>query len=303
MKSKQTGAGLQLQSHGKSIAGPRSGMTVLELLVVVGIVAVLLSLVMPAIQRTRESARRVQCTANLRELGLALHNAHDLNMQLPAGWSEVRGTSTAWGWASEILPQLDQSALFENLQRQTTIDAQANDIIRSASLPVMICPSDLIPKTFTLYAGQEHDDDDVASIDGLTETPLVELPSSNYVGVFGDSDPDDVDGQTGSGTFVARRALGWKDLTQGLSHVMIVSERTARKLPSTWLGVRLDGEDAQARLTGFAGLGPNRQEADECELDSRHDQLINVLFADGHVQPVSDDVDQFVYRKMARRNP
>ncbi len=129
-------------------------MTVLELLVVVGIVAVLLSLVMPAIQRTRESARRVQCTANLRELGLALHNAHDLNMRLPAGWSEVRGTSTAWGWASEILPQLDQSALFENLQRQAAIDAQANDVIRSAGLPVMICPSDLIPKTFTLYAAQ-----------------------------------------------------------------------------------------------------------------------------------------------------
>ncbi len=50
-------------------------------------------------------------------------------------------------------------------------------------------------------------------------------------------------------------------------------------------------------------IGPNRKDADECELDSRHDQLINVLFADGHVQPVSDDVDQFVYRKMARRNP
>ncbi len=62
------------------------------------------------------------------------------------------------------------------------------------------------------------------------------------------------------------------------------------------------GEDAVARMTGFANRGPNRVEADECELDSRHSQSIKVLFADGHVRAISDDVDQNVYQGMARRS-
>jgi prepilin-type processing-associated H-X9-DG protein len=81
-----------------------------------------------------------------------------------------------------------------------------------------------------------------------------------------------------------------------------IGERTARKLPSTWIGFVLTGEDAQARVLGNAWLGPNRIDADECEFDSRHPSCVNFLWADGHFAPVADAIDAALYRDLARRN-
>ena len=131
---------------------------------------------------------------------------------------------------------------------------------------------------------------------------LVELPHANYIGVYGTSDPDQRGEIDGGGTFIARDAIRFRDLTNGLSQVAVVAERTARRLPSTWLGFHVHGEDAAGRVLGFAALGPNRVEADECEFDSRHPGCINMLFADGHVRSVADDIDATVYRQMAQRN-
>lgn len=281
--------------------GSRRGMTVLELLVVIGIVALLLALVLPAVQSGRESARRLQCTNNLRQIGLALHHSHDLHTKLPPGWTESEATRTAWAWTTAILPQIEQSGVYESIDHSRSIDSDVHAELRKTQMPVMLCPSDLVPASFSLYAAA-HGDDELHGAQPSEQAVLVDLPSSNYIGIFGNTDPDAVEGHSGNGTFLKDNGLGWKDLTQGLSHVMIVGERTARKLPSTWLGVHRDGEDAEARMTGHAWLGPNRQDADECELDSRHGGLINALFADGHVEAISDAVDQSVYRRMARRN-
>ena len=131
---------------------------------------------------------------------------------------------------------------------------------------------------------------------------LVELPHANYIGVFGTSDPDKTGEVDGGGTFIARDAIQFCDLTNGLSQVAVVAERTARRMPSTWLGFHIHGEDAAGRVLGFASLGPNRTEADECEFDSRHPGSINMLFADGHVRSVADGIDSTVYRHMAQRH-
>ena len=117
----------------------------------------------------------------------------------------------------------------------------------------------------------------------------------------GSSDPDELTELDGGGSFIAAQPIRFRDLTNGLSHVAVVSERTARRLPSTWLGFHLQGEDAAGRVLGFASFGPNHRDADECEFDSRHPNCINMLFADGHVQVVADGIDSDLYRRMARR--
>ena len=82
---------------------------------------------------------------------------------------------------------------------------------------------------------------------------------------------------------------------------MFVGERTARKLPSTWLGMFLNGEDAKSRTVGSADQGPNRLGSDESELDSRHPDNANLLWGDGRVQAVADDVERCVYQDAAKR--
>ncbi|HUQ72683.1 MAG TPA: DUF1559 domain-containing protein, partial [Planctomycetaceae bacterium] len=96
--------------------------TLIELLVVIAIIAVLIGLLLPAVQKVRESARRTQCRNNMRQLGLALHNYHDTSNVLPPGsiWpggSFPPSTTVAiqYGWHVFLLPQIDQAPLYNQL--------------------------------------------------------------------------------------------------------------------------------------------------------------------------------------------
>lgn len=166
------------------------------------------------------------------------------------------------------------------------------------SLSVFRCPADFAAPTFTLYREEYNEQNETPSLSGI----LAELPSSNYAGVFGTSDPDDVAGDTGEGAFLMDFGVRFVELRRGLSHVFLVGERTAKKLPSTWIGVALEGEDAIGRVVGNAFLGLNRNDSDECEFDSRHAGCANFLWADGHVDCVAEEIDTTTYRQMATRS-
>jgi len=290
----------------------RRALTVLELLVTMSVIGVLLAVLLPTVQSARETARRAQCQNNLRQLGIALHLHHDTFQNLPAGWCEISGKPIATGWVPDLLPFLEQAELRTQVQSKWLKPVSVNVATQSAftavlgqaesgvlaTPSVLVCPSDVAERTFQLY---QEDDINSGDLDPLSEKVLMELPQANYLGLAGYSDPDEPSEYDGAGVFVHRRRYSFRDLTRGLSQVAVVSERTARKLPSTWLGFHVLGEDAPGRVLGFCNLGPNIATSDECELDSRHPGCILVLFADGHVQSVSDSVDQAIYRSMATR--
>lgn len=296
----------------------RRGLTVLELLVTMGITTLLISLLLPAIHSTREAARQTQCRNNLRQIGQAMQMHHDTFLKLPAGWTMISGAPAAAGWIPDLLPFLEQASLKDTVNANwpdllmvspSNLSASGFAVVKPAARAILqtptvfSCPSDSALPTFLLFqeANEPHDADEEEPRDILSDTVLMELPHANYVGVSGSIDPDAPNSPEGDGTLIRQRSFGFRDLSRGLSNVAVVSERTARRLASTWLGFHIAGEDAAARVIGFSGQGPNHPRSDECEFDSRHPGCIQMLFADGHVQVVSDSVDMDIYRTMSRR--
>jgi len=148
----------------------RRAFTLVELLVVIAIIAVLIALLVPAVQKVREAASRVQCSNNIKQIGLAVHNYHGVynkvpNMQnwystnpssLPASW--IAGSSSADGaigtWLVHLLPYLEQSAVYTQMKMSTTLDLKTIETgntftplppytnFAPAVIPTFICPSD-----------------------------------------------------------------------------------------------------------------------------------------------------------------
>ncbi|GAA4459276.1 DUF1559 domain-containing protein [Novipirellula rosea] len=291
----------------------RAGLTVLELLVTMSIIGILVALLLPAIGSAREAARRVQCVDHLRQSGMALHQHHNAKAALPAGWQLDAKQETALGWAVQVLPFLEQQSLKDKIDAQPTLLDPGFAEIRSQPLVMMLCPSDITEPTFVLYAGDEHEDEDehaggtTHALDGaklpLTREPeaIVELPTANYVGVFGTLEADDaVPAPLGDGAFLENRPVRFREFQRGLSQTYLVGERTMAQVPSTWLGISLEGEDAAARLVGSALEGINNPLADECDFSSRHPGGANFLYGDGHVRFVDQNIDLTLYHEIAR---
>jgi prepilin-type processing-associated H-X9-DG protein len=273
-----------------------SGLTILEILIALAMLIALTSLLLPAILAARESGRDTHCVDQLHEIGVALHGYEKVHGVLPAGWMLEPTASSAYGWATAILPQLNEVSLSGRIDRSRPI-TDVSPAVRAMTPSVFLCPSDYGDPDFPLLAELGAHG---ASFQQST-TLLVTLPRANYMGMFGTSEPDEVAGDSGDGIFIEGHGFRFDEISRGLSHVLMVGERTTRKLHSTWLGIAMHGEDATGRITGCAHLGPNRVRTDECEFDSRHDGHVNFVWADGHVTGVSDKIDLEVYKQCAQR--
>src|SRR6516225_11309071 len=92
--------------------------TLIELLVVIAIIGILMALLVPAVQKVREIAARIQCANNLKQIGLACHSYHDVNKVLPPGYTATAAypaTSPGWGWAAYILPYIEQDNVYRQI--------------------------------------------------------------------------------------------------------------------------------------------------------------------------------------------
>ena len=225
----------------------RSAFTLVELLVVIAIIGILVGLLLPAVQAAREAARRMQCTNNLKQLGLSLHNYHDVYKKFPYGSyldkSAGGSISSQWGWSVMLLPYIEQTAMFNQLNvGPNYFEQAANDPVRLAllktPLPAFICPSD--PETgtnrnrpFLAKAGGN------VVCNGMRLPATVEFAKSNYMGSNGNRDND---GVFDSG---ANQLIGIRNITDGTSNTIIVGERSSKRfakqaanvLTGPWAGV------------------------------------------------------------------
>lgn len=205
----------------------RKGLTVLELLVTIAIIGVLVALTLPAIHSARESARDMQCRNNLKQIGVAIHSYHELHRRLPIGWRRDANHRTAFGWASQILPLLEQSSLSSKIAFQDAADAVTNAAARAIVPSVFRCPSDYATPIFTIFSehpDEGHEDSDSSTPANFVARPLIEVPAANYLGVYGTTDPDESPDVIGDGVFVQDRSFRFAALLRGLSNTVIIGE-------------------------------------------------------------------------------
>ena len=125
---------------------PRRGFTLIELLVVIAIIAILIGLLLPAVQKIREAANRLKCSNNLKQIGLACHNFHDTNDGLPPAWKyeppgPTRPTAVAESWGFQILPHLEQDNVFRQYDRNQNMFYGPNTALTQTPIKMFQCPS------------------------------------------------------------------------------------------------------------------------------------------------------------------
>lgn len=205
----------------------KAGFTLIELLVVIAIIAILISLLLPAVQQAREAARRTQCRNNLKQIGLALHNYHDVHSVFPPG-RMAPGKVDCWiGWVSplvHILPMIDQANVYDRLDftqtrlRDSGPACHANDFVRTLAIPAFQCPSDPAHEAGdntnsyrlnwgVIGAGGRNTDDGLGAVDPYFST---------YGGL--------IDG-TGGGAFSDKGGVSVSNMRDGTSNTLLYSER------------------------------------------------------------------------------
>ncbi len=288
------------------------GFTLIELLVVIAIIAILIALLLPAVQQAREAARRTQCRNNLKQLGLALHNYHDAHKTLPPGYvslydSNGNDLGPGWGWCSFLLPEMEQSTAYQQIDFNRGIETSGNSAIRIRTFPAFHCPTD---DSREYWAAKRYDP--------ATGTPLnaiCDVGSTNYVGMYGISEP----GVDGEGVFFRNSKVNFRDITDGLSQTIVIGERSHRLGEATWTGSvtgallagdpsdgigQVVAEHGSGMILGHAGErhGPGDPRSDANQFYSRHSGGgVHFLFADGHVSFLSSSFDYKTYLALATR--
>lgn len=272
-----------------NVSAPRfGGFTLVELLVVIAIIGVLIGLLLPAVQAAREAARRLSCTNNLMQLGLAIHH-HDFSLEhFPSGTTDSTGPirdeeiGDHKSWIVEILPYIEQQVLYENLDLSKSIYAPENQKVRGISLSIALCPS---------YPG------------GDTTTPSgITVGQSNYAGCHHDVEsPIDADN---NGVLFLNSQVRFGDIRDGSSQTILIGELKPSPNSLGWAS----GTRATLRNTGVFErteweLEPPAQ-PDPLHVggfDSFHNGGANFVFADGSVRFLSYTTDANLMRQMGNR--
>jgi prepilin-type N-terminal cleavage/methylation domain-containing protein/prepilin-type processing-associated H-X9-DG protein len=209
----------------------RPAFTLIELLVVLAILSVLFGLLLPAVQKVRETAARASCQNNLKQIGLACHNYHDTNQSLPPSYRASvpytdgeTDTLPGWGWAAFLLPQLEQGNLYRQLNFNLSVK-QSPGI--ETMVKVYLCPSDLTPTS-------------AFSVPDGFGNPVALAGPSSYAACVG-GDESDTEGPTGLGVFYRNSRTRLTDITDGTSNTILVGERAWANANGIWVGASAGG--------------------------------------------------------------
>jgi prepilin-type N-terminal cleavage/methylation domain-containing protein/prepilin-type processing-associated H-X9-DG protein len=232
----------------------RVGFTLIELLVVIAIIAILIGLLLPAVQKVREAAARMKCQNNLKQIGLALHNYESANQFFPPGYTDANNNPNVtpdgdlgpgWGWAAYLLPYLEQGNVYNQINFKLPVGTGVNAQISQQSLTIFQCPSDPYQQAFPVY-------------DSNFTSPIATVAHSNYVGCngwlecfngatgnvvagAGDDGLGGVYGSGGRGVFWRNSRTRIADVTDGMSNTVFAGERSGNHAPATWTGAVAGG--------------------------------------------------------------
>ena len=209
----------------------KRGFTLIELLVVIAIIAILIALLLPAVQQAREAARRTQCKNNIKQIGLAFHNYHDVHRTFPPLFviptdprtsanyaaalngtgAQAPGANPAWGWGAYLLPYIDQAPLYNQADIGNGSQILDHRDAFQTALAAYMCPSDVGP---TL--------DNDTNWNRLTNNGW-EIAKSNYVAANDHETP--TEGSAATGAFYENSNTKMRDITDGTSNTIAVGER------------------------------------------------------------------------------
>jgi prepilin-type N-terminal cleavage/methylation domain-containing protein/prepilin-type processing-associated H-X9-DG protein len=299
----------------------RHGFTLIELLVVIAIIAVLVALLLPAVQMAREAARRASCKNNLHQIGLALHNYHDVANTLPPGWIGSPNGPNRWGWGTFILPQLDQGPLYDALAAAQGMDVNSNMATGFNAVMTTLPRPGLLQKVLTVYrcptdVGPDTVDSPLSNGYMVMMPPMANTTSfgrSNYAGVAGAN----VNWMSLPTATVSGGAFAWSsrrrfsDFRDGLSNTFLVGERRSPMFANgmysggdtIWAGVGCDSmPQGMALHLGDCNPGDplnfksamapdgNMSPAPYSAFSSIHGGGVHFLFGDGTVRFINESI-------------
>jgi len=292
----------------------RAAFTLIELLVVISVIAVLIALLLPAVQQSREAARRGQCANHLKQVGLAIHNFEQVNTTLP---SSRLGPQHAT-WLVQILPFMEQANLYNSWNLTNTYYLQSTTV-RTTSISAYSCPTRRGPMQSTQFE---------VSSTGLPDTQQYPGVLGDYAGNGGQFAGSIVDDPlcngvmcqaqsqvTNSQVVQTRPQTHLQDVTDGTSHTFLVGEKHVpitkygQSGPSWGDGAIYNGDFPRnfSRIAGQPkfnlGQGPNDLSGPwHCKFGSDHPGICQFLFTDGHVTALNTTTDMTVLNKLAVRN-
>jgi prepilin-type N-terminal cleavage/methylation domain-containing protein/prepilin-type processing-associated H-X9-DG protein len=267
----------------------RRAFTLIELLVVIAIIAILLGLLLPAVQKVRDAAARIQCENNLKQIGLACHSYHDVNRALPPGYlatgpysDGATDTSPGWGWAAFLLPYLEQDNLYRQLNLAQPVQ---NSQAIGTPVKVYLCPADTPPPA-------------PFPITDPVGNTLAQAAPCSYAATVG-QDASDVADPTGDGVFYRNSQTRLTDITDGTSQTAMIGDRAWADSEGIWAGALSGGVMRAGPRNPWqtaTGPAPNlvlahnnwiniKTDADGGldDFSGYHTNGVNIVFADGSV--------------------
>jgi prepilin-type N-terminal cleavage/methylation domain-containing protein len=263
---------------------PLHGFTLVELLVVIAIVGLLVALLLPAVQASREAARRNQCANNLHQIGSGLLAYHDVAGAFPPGLLDRKTGANPQGrqlsWNVFLLPYIEEQGVYERFDIKAAYNSAANRAGAGTVVPLFLCPS-----TATLANDRKGPTTGDVNGNGAWN-PGDDLAFTDYGGNFGFSG---LGKPYMSGVLVYERAIAISQITDGTAHTIIVSEDTGR-------GAAFDGQWANGENI-FDERGPINDRSVPSylwannEMWSDHPQGVLALFCDGSVRFLFEEME------------